>query len=60
VEEEHDIYYGSAIAYDGSNVDIHLNIFKPIGDAQTQRPLIIVVNGGGFLEGHHDLDKTLL
>lgn len=54
VQEEHDIYFGSATAFNGSSVDLYLNLFKPIGDEQVERPLVIVVHGGGFFQGHRN------
>ncbi|MCB0794800.1 MAG: carboxylesterase family protein [Flavobacteriales bacterium] len=54
VQEEHDVYYGTATRYNGASEDLYLNIFKPTGDGQLQRPLIIVIHGGGFTGGHRD------
>lgn len=51
VQEDSDIVYGSATAFNGGNTVLALNLFKPVGDGQTERPLAIVIHGGGFTAG---------
>ena len=51
VQQELDILYGSGIRYNGATQQLRLNLFKPIGDGQTERPLIVMVHGGGFTGG---------
>ncbi|MBL0128020.1 MAG: carboxylesterase family protein [Flavobacteriales bacterium] len=51
VQQELDILYGSAVRYNGATQELRLNLFKPVGDGQTQRPLIILIHGGGFTGG---------
>lgn len=51
VQQEMDILYGSGVRYDGTTEDLRLNLFKPVGDGQTQRPLLILIHGGGFFDG---------
>ncbi|MCB0765078.1 MAG: hypothetical protein KDB84_10260, partial [Flavobacteriales bacterium] len=51
VRQELDILYGSGVRFNGATQELRLNLFKPIGDAQTERPLIIMVHGGGFTGG---------
>jgi alpha/beta superfamily hydrolase len=59
VQEELNIYYGTATRYNGVSEDLRLNLFKPSGDGQTERPLIILIHGGGFTGGHrNDLNNT--
>ncbi|MEZ4739109.1 MAG: carboxylesterase family protein [Flavobacteriales bacterium] len=59
VREELNIYYGTATRYNGVVEDLRLNLFKPIGDGQPERPLIILIHGGGFTGGHrNDLNQT--
>jgi len=54
---ESGIVYGQATAFDGSTTDLPLNLHKPVGDGQTERPLVIAIHGGGFTSGNrNDLD----
>lgn len=46
-----DVLYGSNINYDGSNQDLLLDVYRPTGDTQTDRPLIIFIHGGTFVLG---------
>ncbi len=59
VRSEMDVPYGTAIRYNGSTAQLAMDIFKPVGDGQTERPLLILVHGGGFTSGSradlHDL-----
>ncbi|MCB9169203.1 MAG: alpha/beta hydrolase [Flavobacteriales bacterium] len=49
--QEMNLLYGTAVRYDGGSEDLRLNLFKPIGDGQVQRPLVVLVHGGGFWDG---------
>jgi alpha/beta superfamily hydrolase len=40
--------------YDTSPVNLYMNIFEPAGDTLSQRPVIIICFGGGFLSGSKD------
>lgn len=56
---ERDIPYGSAIGYNGSTVNLQMNIWKPVGDNNTSRPMILWIHGGGFYGGNkNDMDAT--
>ncbi len=46
-----DINYGSAIAYDGTETQVLLDIYKPVNDNNCQRPLIIMIHGGAWIAG---------
>ncbi len=59
VQEEHGIFYGTAIRYNGATDSLRLNLFKPVGDGQSDRPLIVVVHGGGFTGGHRNDENNL-
>lgn len=37
-----------------SNVNLYMNIFQPIGDTLSKRPVVIVCFGGGFITGSKD------
>ncbi len=52
--QEMDVEYGVAPNYEGINVSLQMNIFKPVGDDNTQRPLLIMIHGGGFYAGHRN------
>lgn len=59
VQVEPDIWYGNAVRYDGGTDSLRLNLYKPIGDEQTERPLVIVIHGGGFYSGHRNDLNTM-
>ena len=46
-----DINYGSTIAYDGTEKQLLLDIYKPQGDNNCKRPLLIIVHGGAWIAG---------
>ncbi len=54
VQSESDILYGVQPRYNGAPDSLRLNLYKPVGDGQTERPLLIVIHGGGFVGGHRD------
>ncbi len=35
----------------GANIDLLMDIYQPVGDTETQRPLIIFAHGGSFVGG---------
>jgi acetyl esterase/lipase len=49
-----DVSYGSAVDQNGATQDLKLDIYEPTGDANTKRPVMVWVHGGGFSGG----DKT--
>lgn len=51
---EPDVAYGSATDYQGNEVELLMNIYKPVGDGNTQRPLLVFIHGGGFTGGHRN------
>ncbi|MBK9255637.1 MAG: alpha/beta hydrolase [Saprospiraceae bacterium] len=40
--------------YQTTNVNLYMNIFKPVGDTIGKRPVIIICFGGGFVAGSKD------
>lgn len=49
-----DEIYGSALDFNNSSVDLHLDIYRPkCQDTSTNRPLMMVVHGGGFIAGSY-------
>lgn len=45
------ISYGSAVNQQGVTVDLRLDVYRPTGDAETSRPLVVFVHGGSFRFG---------
>lgn len=46
-----DIVYGSNVKYDGKSQTLLMDIYEPLGDTASRRPLIILAHGGSFLAG---------
>ena len=51
---EKDIPYGTSPTYAGGTEALVLDLYKPIGDNNCQRPLLVMAHGGGFLAGTKD------
>jgi para-nitrobenzyl esterase len=51
VDVTSDIVYGSAVTQQGATIDLLIDVYEPVGDTVTQRPLVIFVHGGGFSGG---------
>lgn len=51
VHVDSSVVYGSATRYDDGTSELRMNIFKPIGDGQAERPLLVVIHGGGLFAG---------
>ncbi|HNQ12291.1 MAG TPA: T9SS type A sorting domain-containing protein [Bacteroidia bacterium] len=59
VYKESNITYGSDTNFNASIQTLKLNIWKPLADNNTLRPLIILVHGGGFVSGQKEDFDTL-
>jgi len=46
--------YGTATDFNGEKDSLFLNIYKPKGDDNCLRPLVILVHGGSWLAGSND------
>lgn len=46
-----DVVYGEAPDQQGNQVTLKLDLYQPVGDAVTARPLIVLVHGGSFKSG---------
>jgi len=46
-----DVPYGSAVDQDGTTVDLYVDIYEPRADPVAERPLLVLVHGGGFTGG---------
>jgi len=51
---DYDIPYGNNITASGSNISLVLDIYRPVGDVVTNRPVVIVAHGGFFLAGSNN------
>lgn len=45
---------------DTEPVDLYMDIYQPFGDTLTQRPVVIICFGGGFLSGSRDHNSIVL
>ncbi len=45
------ISYGSAIDYAGHEVDLLMDIYKPLGEYNCKRPIMVLVHGGAWIAG---------
>ena len=52
VRHDSDLWYGNATRFDGGTDSLRLDLYKPVGDGQTERPLVVAIHGGGFYEGN--------
>ena len=48
---EKDVAYGDATNYCGEVEPLLLDIYRPVGDGNPQRPAIVLIHGGAFLSG---------
>ncbi len=46
-----DIQYGQNDDVNGNNQNLTLDVYTPMGDTETSRPLVIIAHGGNFLGG---------
>jgi len=59
--EIENIVYGENINYQGATTELLLDVYQPVGDIETARPLIVMVHGGSFIGGSKDgVDVTSL
>lgn len=51
-----DVLYGQALAENGTDtVDLLMDIYRPVGDTVTDRPVVIYAHGGSFVGGAKDM-----
>lgn len=55
----YDVEYGNAINATGLGQSLVVDIYEPEGDANTDRPLIIMAHGGFFIGGENDAPDVL-
>lgn len=51
---EQNLVYGTAENYMGLLDTLRLNLYKPLGDGNAERPLLVAVHGGGWVDGCKD------
>ncbi|MBK9174854.1 MAG: carboxylesterase family protein [Flavobacteriales bacterium] len=54
VQAEVNLWYGNSTRYNGGTDSLRLNLYKPVGDGQVDRPLVVLIHGGGFYAGHRN------
>lgn len=61
VQVHKDVKYGEAQVWNFpyNNTDLNMDIYEPIGDSITRRPLMIWVHPGGFLTGSKEADDMV-
>ena len=67
VEKTEDVVYGNApdlpfiFLFEWNTVDIDLNmdIYEPVGDTLTNRPVIIFLHSGSFFSGSNEADDMV-
>ena len=52
VAVEKDVVYGTAVNYCGSEEQLLMDVYRPVGDSNPQRPAMVLIHGGAFLEGN--------
>lgn len=52
VDIQKDVEFGEVTNFDGQKEKLLLDIYKPDGDTQTARPVIMWIHGGGFRTGN--------
>ena len=45
------LQYGSNLSYNGTATNLKLDVYEPLGDTLSERPLIIMAHGGSFVGG---------
>ncbi|MES2380352.1 MAG: T9SS type A sorting domain-containing protein [Bacteroidota bacterium] len=55
------VVYGNAAQYNNIAIDLKMNIYQPMGDTATNRPLLVLAHGGSFVNGtQYDADVVYL
>ncbi|MGB1031619.1 MAG: T9SS type A sorting domain-containing protein [Flavobacteriales bacterium] len=59
VSETENISYGANTQWDGTAADLLLDVYQPVGDTETARPLVIFAHGGSFVGGSKDGEDVI-
>ena len=58
VEVTRDLKFGEGVTIAGNNQELFLDVYEPVGDEQSMRPLIMLAFGGSFIVGQRqDLES---
>lgn len=52
--EESNVVYGTALGFDSFIDTLKLDIYKPVGDDNCNRPVLVLVHGGSWITGSKD------
>lgn len=52
VQVDSHVFYGEATLFNGQTDSLFMDIYKPVGDDNESRPIVIWVHGGGFSGGN--------
>lgn len=51
IDTQLNIPYGTAVDFAGNSVELKLDIYKPVGDSNCRRPIVVLVHGGAWVGG---------
>lgn len=51
---ESNVFYGTAVNFDGSMDSLFMDVYKPINDPNDKKPLAVWCFGGGFIQGQRE------
>ena len=54
VEVTQGVMYGANVGSSGANEELDMDIYRPVGDVEGNRPVVILAHGGFFLAGSND------
>jgi acetyl esterase/lipase len=54
VERTRGIVYRTTTTWDGRPIKLRLDLYRPVGDTETNRPTVVWLFGGGWLQGDRD------
>lgn len=59
--KETGVLYGADVKYDGNNINLYMDIYKPAGDNNPARPILMLIHGGGFVQGtRQEMDQMCI
>jgi hypothetical protein len=59
VQVTSDILYGANIDAEGMMTDLYVDFYEPVGDTETERPLVILAHGGFFVVGERTAEDMV-
>jgi len=67
VQKTEDVVYGNApdlpflflFEWNTYDIDLSMDIYEPVGDTLTHRPVIVFAHTGSFFSGHNELDDVV-